>query len=56
VQNSGELLDGILKMMTHPDALAQRGEEGRRMVAANVGASRRYAEFILNCLPPPANK
>jgi 3-deoxy-D-manno-octulosonic-acid transferase len=56
VQNGGELLDGILKMMTHPDALAQRGEEGRRMVAANMGASSRYAEFILNCLPPPSDK
>jgi 3-deoxy-D-manno-octulosonic-acid transferase len=52
VRDGGELLNGILKMMAHPDALARRGEEGRRMVAANVGASGRYAEFILNCLSP----
>lgn len=52
VRDGGELLEGILKMMTYPDVLARRGEEGRRMVAANVGASGRYAEFILNCLVP----
>ncbi|PIP08642.1 MAG: hypothetical protein COX51_03420 [Syntrophobacteraceae bacterium CG23_combo_of_CG06-09_8_20_14_all_50_8] len=53
VRNGVELLAGIVKMMADPDGLAGRGERCRRMIAANMGASRRYAELIKTCLPPP---
>jgi 3-deoxy-D-manno-octulosonic-acid transferase len=45
--NSGEeLLDGILSLMSDPDALARKGEEGRRIVLSNMGAADRYAEMV----------
>jgi hypothetical protein len=32
--------------MRDPDALARRGEEGRKMVLANMGTAERYATLI----------
>jgi len=52
VKNGDDLLAGILKMTAEPDDLARRGERGRRMIAANMGAAGRYAELIKACLPP----
>ena len=52
VKNNEELLAGIVKMMADPKDLARRGERGRRMIRANMGASGRYAELIKTCLPP----
>ena len=41
-----EFLDGILKIVSDPDALAKRGDEGRKMVVANMGAAERYVAMI----------
>jgi 3-deoxy-D-manno-octulosonic-acid transferase len=46
VKSGKELLDGILKLMSDPDALARKGEEGRSIVVSNMGAAQRYAEMI----------
>jgi hypothetical protein len=46
VKGGEELLDGILKLMSDPDALARKGEEGRKIVVANMGAADRYAEMV----------
>lgn len=51
VKNNDELLAGIVKMMADPKGLACRGERGRRIITANMGASGRYAELIKTCLP-----
>ena len=40
------LLEGILALMSDPDALARKGEEGRRIVLSNMGAADRYAEMV----------
>jgi 3-deoxy-D-manno-octulosonic-acid transferase len=46
VESGRELLARILELMLDPDALARRGEEGRKMVLANMGAAERYAAMI----------
>jgi 3-deoxy-D-manno-octulosonic-acid transferase len=46
VESGRELLARILELMRDPDALARRGEEGRKMVLANMGAAERYAAMI----------
>jgi 3-deoxy-D-manno-octulosonic-acid transferase len=46
VKSGEELLDGILKLMSDPDTLARKGEEGRRIVVSNTGAADRYAEMV----------
>jgi 3-deoxy-D-manno-octulosonic-acid transferase len=56
VRDGKELLEGILKILADPDALARRGEEGRRIAAANMGASGRYAEYIKDLLPSPPGR
>jgi len=50
VRDGNELWEGVLKMMADQPAMAQRGDAGRRLVAANSGAADRYAELIINCL------
>ena len=46
VRNREELSDGILGLLDHPDLLREKGEAGRKAVAANRGAAARYAELI----------
>ena len=46
VRNGEELLDGILRLMTDTDALSKKGEEGRKIVAVNMGAAQRYVALI----------
>jgi len=46
VKNGEELLEDILKLMSDPPDLAGRGECGRAVVIANMGAAERYAEMI----------
>lgn len=46
VRSGRELLEGILSLMKTPDDLLRRGEEGRKKVISNMGASRRYARMI----------
>jgi 3-deoxy-D-manno-octulosonic-acid transferase len=46
VKSAGELLAGMLRILSNPDDRITRGEKGRQAVAANVGAARRYADLI----------
>ncbi|MGZ3592367.1 MAG: 3-deoxy-D-manno-octulosonic acid transferase [Syntrophales bacterium] len=46
VKSGDELLAGILTLMSDPDALARKGEAGRRIVVSNMGAADRYAEMV----------
>jgi 3-deoxy-D-manno-octulosonic-acid transferase len=46
VKSREELLEGILKLMSDPPGLAGKGECGRAVVIANMGAAERYAEVI----------
>ncbi len=46
VRSGEELLAGILALVSNPDTLARRGEEGRRIVVSNMGAADRYAEMV----------
>ncbi len=48
VGNGEDLLDGILTLMSDPDALARKGEEGRRIVVSNMGAAERYAAMVMS--------
>jgi 3-deoxy-D-manno-octulosonic-acid transferase len=56
VADGDELFAGIVDLISHPDLLRQKGEAGRRAVAANAGAAERYAALIADVLsrrPPP---
>ena len=46
VRNGEELLKGILTLMKDPEDLLRKGNEGRKKVISNMGASRRYAKMI----------
>jgi 3-deoxy-D-manno-octulosonic-acid transferase len=46
ISNEEELLQGILQALEHPEELEKRGAKGRAVVAANMGASVRYADLI----------
>ncbi|HVO67478.1 MAG TPA: 3-deoxy-D-manno-octulosonic acid transferase [Syntrophales bacterium] len=46
VESGRQLLSHILELMRDPDAIAKRGEEGREMILANMGAAERYATLI----------
>jgi 3-deoxy-D-manno-octulosonic-acid transferase len=50
VRNGEELHGRIHWLLRNPDALEQRGANGRLRVMANRGASKRYAELIINAL------
>ncbi len=56
VMSGGELFAGIRNLFEHPDLLQQKGDAGRRAVAANKGAAERYADLIMEVLIriPPA--
>jgi len=46
VKSGEELLGGILKVMSDPDALAREGDEGRRIVVSNMGVAEKYVEMV----------
>jgi 3-deoxy-D-manno-octulosonic-acid transferase len=46
IGNGDELLEGIRALLEDPESLSRKGEEGRKSVVSNMGASRRYAEMI----------
>jgi 3-deoxy-D-manno-octulosonic-acid transferase len=46
VRNAEDLLKGIMKVLSDPESLAKRGEKGRHMVIANMGAAERYTDLI----------
>ncbi len=48
VRSGEELFNGIIKLMSEPDTLAMKGEEGRKLVVANMGAAERYAEMVMS--------
>jgi 3-deoxy-D-manno-octulosonic-acid transferase len=46
VRNAEELLREIIQTLENPEDLKLRGERGREVVLANIGAAARYADFI----------
>ena len=46
ISNEEELLKGIIRMLDNPAELKSRGEKGKAVVLANIGASARYADLI----------
>jgi 3-deoxy-D-manno-octulosonic-acid transferase len=46
VRNEEELLEGIIRMLADPEETKKRGEKGKAVVLANIGASARYADLI----------
>jgi 3-deoxy-D-manno-octulosonic-acid transferase len=50
VADADALYARIVELLTDPDRLGQRGEAGRRAVAASRGAAQRYAALIADVL------
>lgn len=50
IGNADDFLREVRVLMADTDLLRERGEEGRRMVRANMGASRRYAGLVTSLL------
>lgn len=46
VRSAEELSQGILQLLEHPEEITSRGERGRAVVLANIGASAGYADMI----------
>jgi 3-deoxy-D-manno-octulosonic-acid transferase len=46
ISNEDELLRGMIQMLKRPEELASRGEKGKAVVLANIGASAGYADMI----------
>jgi len=50
IMNEEELLREIQTLTEDPETLALKGEAGKKVVASNMGASRRYAEMVKNLI------
>ena len=46
IKNEEELSRGIINLLNRPEEIISRGEKGREVVLANIGASARYADLI----------
>jgi len=46
VAGETELPERMLSLLSDPDQLRRRGDKGRKAIAANAGAARRYADLI----------
>jgi 3-deoxy-D-manno-octulosonic-acid transferase len=46
IKNEEELLREIIQLLTRPEEIISRGERGRAVVLANIGASAGYADLI----------
>lgn len=46
IRNGDELLNGMIRLLEQPEELIRRGEKGKAVVSANIGASARYADLI----------
>jgi 3-deoxy-D-manno-octulosonic-acid transferase len=46
VRSAEELSRGIISLLEHPESIISRGERGRAVVLANIGASAGYADLI----------
>lgn len=53
VESGRELFAHILELMRDPDAITKRGEEGHKMILANMGAAKRYAQMIRSHIEKP---
>jgi 3-deoxy-D-manno-octulosonic-acid transferase len=50
IRNARELSEGMLQILADPQDAQRRGERGRAVVLANMGAAERYAEMIIRHL------
>jgi 3-deoxy-D-manno-octulosonic-acid transferase len=50
IRNGRELFEGIMELMSDTATFTLRGERGKEMVAANMGAAQRYAELARKVL------
>jgi 3-deoxy-D-manno-octulosonic-acid transferase len=50
IRNARELSEGMLQILADPQDARQRGERGRAVVLANMGAAQRYAEMMIRHL------
>ncbi len=50
IANAQEFSDGVLQLLADPAALQRRGENGQRVVRANMGAAERYAKLVIRCI------
>jgi 3-deoxy-D-manno-octulosonic-acid transferase len=46
IKNAEELLHGIIQALENPAEMKRRGERGKAVVLANIGAAARYADLI----------
>ena len=46
IKNAEELLQGIIQALENPEELKLRGDRGKSVVLANIGAAARYADLI----------
>jgi 3-deoxy-D-manno-octulosonic-acid transferase len=46
IHNEQGLYEGIMSLIRNPGELRERGRKGREAIAANIGASVRYAEMV----------
>jgi 3-deoxy-D-manno-octulosonic-acid transferase len=46
IKNAEELLQEILRSLENPEELKRRGDRGKTVVLANIGAAARYADLI----------
>jgi 3-deoxy-D-manno-octulosonic-acid transferase len=46
IKNAEELLRGIIQALENPEELKLRGDRGKSVVLANIGAAARYADLI----------
>jgi 3-deoxy-D-manno-octulosonic-acid transferase len=46
IRNEEELLQGIIQALENPAEMKRRGERGKAVVLANIGAAARYADLI----------
>lgn len=50
IAGAQELLKGITQLLADPQGLCARGERGRAVVRANMGAAERYAQIVIRCI------
>lgn len=51
IADAKDLLQNVLKLISDPRELDERGKRGQAVVLANRGAAKRYAEMIVGYLP-----
>lgn len=52
ISNEEELLKGIIQVLANPEETKKRGEKGKAVVLANIGASAGYADLINEHITP----